>query len=116
MLTHEPQPTGLQPTIGLKLHFNSKWYCMWKTGVLPGHWISGGLLLATTGSRPALLMLTRLLTNHVLQEYYQGTGAVVGVLPALTDTQLPGSEVCVAQGNALGKGPVLFHFPQVGCL
>lgn len=46
------------------------------------------------------------------QEYFQGVGGVVGILLALTGSTLPGSEVVVAEGNGLGRGPVLFHVPQ----
>ena len=27
---------------------------------------------------------------------------------------MPGSDMAVAEGNTLGKGPMLFHWPQVG--
>ena len=47
-----------------------------------------------------------------IKEYYQGTGSMVGVLLTTTGTQLPGSEMAIAEGNALGKGPVVFHVPQ----
>ena len=45
-------------------------------------------------------------------EYYQGIGGVVGLVLMLTGSHLPGRQVAVAEGNALGKGPVLFHLPQ----
>ena len=46
------------------------------------------------------------------QEYFLGTGSVFGLLSALVGEALPGSLACVAVGNALMQGPVLFHFPQ----
>ncbi len=33
------------------------------------------------------------------------------LLPA-TGTRLPGADSAVAEGNTLGKGPMLFHLPQ----
>lgn len=41
-----------------------------------------------------------------------GTGGVFGLLSSLVGESLPGSGPCVAVGNALLQGPVLFHFPQ----
>lgn len=46
------------------------------------------------------------------KEYFQGTGGVLGILLALTGTKLPGTDLAIAEGNALGKGPLVFHFPQ----
>lgn len=48
----------------------------------------------------------------IKKEYFQGTGSMVGVLLSMTGTRLPGSEMAIAEGNALGKGPILFHLPQ----
>jgi hypothetical protein len=47
-----------------------------------------------------------------LQEYFLGTGGAFGLLSSLVGQSLPGSGPCVAVGNALMQGPVLFHFPQ----
>ncbi len=41
-----------------------------------------------------------------------GRGGVFGLLSSLAGESLPGSGPCVAVGNALMQGPVLFHFPQ----
>lgn len=41
-----------------------------------------------------------------------GRGGVFGLLTSLVGESLPGSGACVAVGNALMQGPVLFHFPQ----
>lgn len=46
------------------------------------------------------------------KEYYQGAGGVVGVLLSMTGTKLPGTELALAEGNSLGKGPIVFHIPQ----
>ncbi|KAL6780791.1 hypothetical protein ACKKBF_B11690 [Auxenochlorella protothecoides x Auxenochlorella symbiontica] len=46
------------------------------------------------------------------REYYQGIGGVVGLVLMLTGSYLPGRQMAVAEGNVLGKGPVLFHLPQ----
>ncbi|DBA77107.1 hypothetical protein WJX77_005031 [Trebouxia sp. C0004] len=46
------------------------------------------------------------------QEYFLGSGGVFGLLQALVGEVLPGSARCVAVGNALLQGPVVFHFPQ----
>lgn len=35
-----------------------------------------------------------------------------GLLQSLVGEVLPGSARCVAVGNALLQGPVVFHFPQ----
>ncbi|KAF6264741.1 hypothetical protein COO60DRAFT_18214 [Scenedesmus sp. NREL 46B-D3] len=42
------------------------------------------------------------------QEYFLGAGGVFNLYTALTGEELPGATDAVAQGNALGKGPVLF--------
>jgi hypothetical protein len=45
--------------------------------------------------------------------------AMLPNLPALAGTRMPGSDAAVAEGNTLGKGPMLFHVPQVsewGCM
>eukprot|EP00878_Enallax_costatus_P024415 GHUV01026053.1.p1 GENE.GHUV01026053.1~~GHUV01026053.1.p1 ORF type:complete len:446 (+),score=124.99 GHUV01026053.1:140-1339(+) len=42
------------------------------------------------------------------QEYFLGAGGVYNLYGALTGEHLPGATDAVAQGNALGKGPVLF--------
>lgn len=49
---------------------------------------------------------------HHPQEYYQSTGGVVGALLAGAGTALPGSDVAVAEGNSLGRGPLVYHLPQ----
>jgi hypothetical protein len=46
------------------------------------------------------------------KEYFQGSGGIIGVLLSITGTKLPGTELAIAEGNALGKGPVVFHVPQ----
>ena len=46
------------------------------------------------------------------QEFFLGSGGVFGLLQALVGEVLPGSARCVAVGNALLQGPVVFHFPQ----
>jgi hypothetical protein len=46
------------------------------------------------------------------KEYFQGSGGIIGVLLCITGTKLPGTELAIAEGNALGKGPVVFHIPQ----
>ena len=47
-----------------------------------------------------------------MQEFFLGSGGVFGLLQALVGEVLPGSSPCVAVGNALLQGPVVFHFPQ----
>ena len=37
------------------------------------------------------------------------TGTVYGVYTALTGLKLPGQATAVAEGNALGKGALVFH-------
>ncbi|KAK9840543.1 hypothetical protein WJX81_000451 [Elliptochloris bilobata] len=46
------------------------------------------------------------------QEYYLGTGSVFGLLSALVGEDLPGAGPCLAVGNALRQGPVVYEFPQ----
>ncbi|KAF8065728.1 NHX8 [Scenedesmus sp. PABB004] len=48
------------------------------------------------------------------QEYFLGAGGVFSLYAALTGEALPGTTAAVAQGNALGKGPVLFCFGAKG--
>lgn len=45
-------------------------------------------------------------------EFFLGSGRVFGLMSALTGETLPGSAGILAAGNALGKGPVLFHVPR----
>jgi hypothetical protein len=47
-----------------------------------------------------------------VQEYYLGTGSVFGLLSALVGEGLPGAGPCLAVGNALRQGPVVYEFPQ----
>lgn len=46
------------------------------------------------------------------QDYFLGSGAVFGLLPALVGEVLPGSGPMVAEGNVLRRGPVIFLIPQ----
>jgi len=46
-----------------------------------------------------------------LQEYYLGSGGVIGLLQALVGAPLPGTGLAIAQGDALHRGPVLFLIP-----
>ena len=46
------------------------------------------------------------------QEYFLGSGGVFGLLTALVGESLPGSGPCIAVGNALMQGPVIYHMPQ----
>ena len=52
------------------------------------------------------------ITSLQLQEFFLGSGGVFGLLQALVGEVLPGSARCLAVGNALLQGPVVFHFPQ----
>ena len=42
------------------------------------------------------------------------SGGMVGLYQALTGVQLPGKVEAVAEGNALGKGPIIFELYQSG--
>lgn len=46
------------------------------------------------------------------QDFFLGNGGIFGLLQALVGEALPGSARCVAVGNALLQGPVIFHIPQ----
>lgn len=37
---------------------------------------------------------------------------MVGALLAAAGAALPGSDAAVAEGNSLGRGPLVFHLPQ----
>jgi len=50
--------------------------------------------------------------DGIRKEYFQSAGGVVGVLLCMTGTKLPGTEMAIAEGNTLGKGPLVFHVPQ----
>ena len=41
-------------------------------------------------------------------------GGVFGLFVALTGHRMPGGAVALAEGNALGKGPVVFHLFDSG--
>lgn len=43
---------------------------------------------------------------------FQGAGGLVGSLLSLTGSRVPGKEWAVAEGNAVGKGPLVFFLPQ----
>lgn len=47
-----------------------------------------------------------------LQEYFLGSGGLVGLLPALTGEVLPGAGPAVAQRSSMHRGPVCFTIPQ----
>jgi len=57
-------------------------------------------------------------TKKVTKEYFGGPGGVVGALPCLIENLVSTgsapsfSERVVAEGNALGRGPVVFHLPR----
>lgn len=42
------------------------------------------------------------------------TGGVFGLFVALTGERMPGGALAMAEGNALGKGPVIFHLFDSG--
>lgn len=42
------------------------------------------------------------------------TGGMLGLYTALTGHRLPGKIEAIAEGNALGKGPVVFELFQSG--
>jgi len=48
------------------------------------------------------------------QKYFLGTGGMFGPFSALTGESLAGRAVAIAEGNALGKGPVVFELPPAG--
>ncbi|KAI8101987.1 hypothetical protein M9434_007048 [Picochlorum sp. BPE23] len=50
--------------------------------------------------------------NSVEREKFCGPESCIGVLQALHLTSLRGTESLVASGNALGRGPAIFHIPQ----
>ena len=41
-------------------------------------------------------------------------GGIIGLYSALTGERLPGSLEAIAEGNALGRGPVVVEFTQNG--
>ncbi len=41
-------------------------------------------------------------------------GGVVGMLRALTGSHMPGKSLVIAEGNSLGRGPVMFHLSPSG--
>lgn len=41
-------------------------------------------------------------------------GGVVGLLKALTGSHMPGKSLVIAEGNSLGRGPVIFHLSPSG--
>ncbi len=49
----------------------------------------------------------------VHHEFFLGSGGVLGLLSALTGQPMSGSGPAVAEANALHKGPLIFHLPQV---
>ena len=46
--------------------------------------------------------------------WHAGAGGVFGLYVALTGERMPGGAVAMAEGNALGKGPVIFHLFDSG--
>ena len=67
------------------------------------HW-----LITNTCLQPGSLLIS----HAVQQEYFLGSGGVFGLLTALVGESLPGSGPCIAVGNALMQGPVIYHMPQ----
>lgn len=46
------------------------------------------------------------------KEEFQGAGGLVGALLSLAGSRVPGKEWAVAEGNAVGRGPLVFFLPQ----
>ena len=71
---------------------------------------SCGLFIVVSG------VVKRVLTREsegLCKEYFQGPGGVIGALLSVANSKLAGvQEVAVAEGNALGRGPIVFHLPQ----
>ena len=83
-----------------------------KSSAITEQYACPGLYLILSGVVKRVLK-----TNKVTKEYFWGPGGVVGALPCLienlsTSTAPSFSETVVAQGNALGRGPVVFHLPR----
>lgn len=81
----------------------------WKRNVV----VLGGSGAYESGGEP-LQMVRHAETGHT-----HTSSTVPAVLPAVSHPALsagvclPGSESAVAEGNSLGKGPLIFHLPQV---
>ena len=57
---------------------------------------------------------TVLCTNGMTLPAHWYAGGVFGLYVALTGERMPGGAVAMAEGNALGKGPVIFHLFDSG--
>ena len=55
-----------------------------------------------------------LLTAAGMISHMCNAGGVFGLFAALTGKRMPGGAVALAEGNALGKGPVVFHLFDSG--
>ena len=61
-----------------------------------------------------MLLLSRALYCSIKHLCKCNTGGVFGLFVALTGERMPGGAVAMAEGNALGKGPVIFHLFDSG--
>ena len=66
----------------------------------------------THGTSPAVLGEERVCPSQKC--CWLCTGGVFGLFVALTGERMPGGAVAMAEGNALGKGPVIFHLFDSG--
>ncbi|KAK9861042.1 hypothetical protein WJX84_008386, partial [Apatococcus fuscideae] len=71
---------------------------------------SGGLWVVNNG----LVKVTYTPNVGSEQQYFLGSGGVVGLLKALTGSHMPGKSLVIAEGNSLGRGPVIFHLSPSG--
>ena len=62
-------------------------------------------------SLPGVSSLTTSAGGRARQDVYLGCGGLTGLFSSLTGTEW-GAWAAVAEGNALGKGPLVLHVPQ----
>ena len=83
----------------------------------PGGGGDGGGIFVVVSGVASRQWLPRGESAAPAQERREGIGGLVGLLWALRvgagGGSLAGDELVVAQGNGLGRGPLLFHLPQV---
>ncbi|KAK9819620.1 hypothetical protein WJX72_000338 [[Myrmecia] bisecta] len=70
----------------------------------------GGIAIVCSG----LVRIIHKAPGQEPQEYFIGTGGMVGLYNALTGVALPGQLEALAEGNSLMDGPLIFHLHQSG--
>ncbi|MEW5302841.1 MAG: hypothetical protein WDW36_005584 [Sanguina aurantia] len=92
------------------MRFHAKGECVWEESEVYGAKPTGMFIVV----RGVVKLMVQ--TEGKLMPYYMGSGGVAGLISLVLQASMPGvtMRAAYAEGNALGKGPVVMHIsPQV---